>query len=326
MRLRTCGERDAVSRRSVHPVSVEPSPQVAADAAAALLALGGVASRAALVAEVGRAEVDRCLDRGGIAVLRRGVYAVPGVDESIRLAHACAGVLSLTSAALHHGWAVKAVPERPHIIVARGRVVAEAIHRRAELHRADLVPDQIVDGVVASREVTLLQCLRRLPGDEALAVADSALRAGEAVLLRRVAAQAVGPGARQVRRIAALARADAANPFESVLRWICLGVEGLRVEPQVLITSVEPWARVDLADRDLRIVAEADSFEWHGDRAALRRDARRYDSLVADGWLVLRFAWEDVMSDPEFVRRTLVSVVALVQRSTDRQRDEDSAA
>ena len=67
--------------------------------------------------------------------------------------------------------------------------------------------------------------------------------------------------------------------------------------------------RADLVDRRLRIVIEADSFEWHGDRTALRRDARRYDLLVANGWTVLRFSWEDVMHDPDFVRAVLQATV-----------------
>ena len=37
------------------------------------------------------------------------------------------------------------------------------------------------------------------------------------------------------------------------------------------------------------MVLEAESFEWHSSRQALRRDARRYNLLVIDGWIVLRF-------------------------------------
>jgi len=33
-----------------------------------------------------------------------------------------------------------------------------------------------------------------------------------------------------------------------------------------------------------------------------------------DGWIVLRFAWEDVMFDPDYVFQTLNAVVKLVQR------------
>ena len=63
--------------------------------------------------------------------------------------------------------------------------------------------------------------------------------------------------------------------------------------------------------RSAASILEADSFEWHGDRRALRRDARRYNLLVVDGWIVLRFAWEDVMFDPDYVRDVLVAVVEL---------------
>ena len=38
-----------------------------------------------------------------------------------------------------------------------------------------------------------------------------------------------GPGAAKVRRTAELANGDAANPFESCLRHVALGVEGLHV-------------------------------------------------------------------------------------------------
>jgi hypothetical protein len=38
--------------------------------------------------------------------------------------------------------------------------------------------------------------------------------------------------------------------------------------------------------------------------------------MVVDGWTVLRFAWEDVMVDPDYVHQMLVAVVALVDGRT----------
>ena len=169
---------------------------------------------------------------------------LPSTGDAIAVAHSLTGVLCLSSAALHHGWAVKAPPPAPHVSQARGR------------------------------------------------------------------------GAARVRQIAGQARADAANAFESVVRSIALHVPGLNVEPQRLITSVQPWVRPDLVDEDLRLVIEADSVEWHGSRAALRRDCRRYDQLVVDDWLVLRIAWEGAMFDPAFVRQVLLEAVALAARRT----------
>lgn len=103
---------------------------------------------------------------------------------------------------------------------------------------------------------------------------------------------------------------DAANPFESVLRAVALDVPGLNVRPEVTIRGKRQTARCDLVDVALLMAREADSFEWHGGRADLQRDARRYDELVVDGWLVLRFAYEHVMHDPQWVAMILQEAVA----------------
>ena len=49
--------------------------------------------------------------------------------------------------------------------------------------------------------------------------------------------------------------------------------------------------RPDLVDRVLRLVVEAESFEFHGKRRMLKHDCERYNAFVVDGWLVVRFAW-----------------------------------
>lgn len=272
--------------------------------------LGGTATRAQLLTLATRTDLARSLDRGEVVRVARDRYVLASTDAAVSTAHALSGVLCLTSAALHHGWAVKTLPERPHVAVARNRRLSPGQRAQAEVHRASHQPDDLAGGVAMSKDVTLVQCLRSLPFNEALAVADSAARAGDVAALRRAARTARGAGAARVRAVAAAASAEAANPFESVLRAIALDVPGLTVEPQRLITSVTPWVRPDLVDLRLRIVLEADSFEWHGSRAALRRDARRYNLLVADGWIVLRFSWEDVMHDPTHVRTVLTAVTA----------------
>lgn len=281
-----------------------------------LLRLGGVSSRAALIGLTSRAEVDRALRVGDVVVPVRGRYALPSADEAVARAHAIGGVLSYESAALWHGWAVKTVPDRPQITVPKKRKVPARLRAGVDLHRGDPLPEDFA-GIATGVELTLSQCLRSLAPDAALAVADSALRAGVTPsTLRRVGAGARGPGSLQVRRIVETADGDAANPFESVLRSVAHQVPGLQVVPQLSVRSLGCRARPDLVDEHLGIVIEADSFEWHGDRAALRRDARRYDLLTAAGWIVLRFAWEDVMHDQDFVRRVLVAVVALVAERT----------
>ncbi len=270
---------------------------------------GGFATRAALVAATSRADVDTALARGELVADGRGRYATPATDVAVRAAHALSGVLCLTSAALHHGWEVRDVPDRPHVLVPRRRRVRAGRRAGVRLHYADLDPAE-VSGVVTGVELTLRQCLCRLPRADALAIADSALRHGvPPSALRRAALSARGPGAPQARFVAAQADGDAANPFESVLRDLSLEVAGLHLVPQRTITGSVATVRPDLVDHDLRIVVEADSFRWHGGRDQLARDARRYNLLVADGWIVLRFAWEDVMFDPSYVQAVLTAVV-----------------
>jgi hypothetical protein len=248
------------------------------------------------------------LQKGLLVRAGRGRYVSPGTDAAIAVAYGLNATLALTSAALFHGWEVRTVPEKPHVIVPRKRNVPK--HRRAEvvLHRRDLGPGQR-HGIATSREVTLLQCLRSLPADDALTIADSALRHGQRALLAKVAAEVRGCGSGQVRRIAAQARSGADNPFESALRAIANSVPGLEVEPQVVIRTPHLYARPDLVDVHLMMALEADSFEWHGSRRALTKDAHRYNLMVADGWLVFRFTWEQVMFRPDEVRRILERAV-----------------
>ena len=278
------------------------------DVADLLRDLGGVARRSTLLRVVDRGQLERALGAGQVVRDARGLYALPEADTARRIAARIGGALCLTSAALAHGWPVKTVPDKPHVLVSRGRRLPRGARAISYVHIGDAPP-----GVTAP-ELTLLQCLRRLPYDEALAVADSALRCGVGRrVLDRIAEDARGPGAPQIRRVCAAADARAANPFESVLRAICHDVPGLSVTPQVVITGDAFTVRPDLVDERLWLVLEADSFEWHGKRTALASDARRYNRLVVGGWMVLRFCYEDVMLHPEEVSRILLSAVDLAE-------------
>ena len=280
--------------------------------------LGGVASWSTLVRQTSDRELRRLVDSGDILQVARGRYALPEVVEALTISHALTSTLSLRSAALHHGWEVARMPPVPDVTVARKRHLSPAQRRQATFRYIDLPSDDVVDGVTTPRR-TLLDCLRFLPADEALAIADSALRHGSVTSesLTSLAGEAHGKGARQAREIAARARSGAANPFESVLRHLAGLVDGLEVVTQVTINDDRGafLARPDLVDRELCIVIEADSFAFHSSRAALRRDCRRYTALTVHGWLVLWFTWEDVMHRPGYVTATIAR--ALRVRSTE---------
>lgn len=272
--------------------------------------LGGVATRAQLVRATSRVEVDHAKAAGEVVALSRGRYTSPETAAAQQEAHRLSGTVVLLSAALLHGWPVLHEPRLPQVGVPRNRKLREPC-RGAELFHLDLGPDDVRDGFT-TQERTLLDCGRRLPDAEALAVFDSALRSGfDHRRLVRLAGAARGRDVLRLRDRARRADDRAANPFESGLRSICDSVPGLRVRPQVPLFAGIFLGRPDLVDEDLLIIIEADSFEWHGGRDDLARDARRYNAFVVNGWLVLRFTWEDVMFHPEQVREVLAQAVAL---------------
>lgn len=257
-------------------------------------------SRRAIAAAVGAGEIQR---------LRRGRYAVAGLERAPAVAVRLNGVLSHLSAARSYGWAVRDEPDRPWVIVPRGRHVTAGDREVAHVIRADLTDSEHHAGRTDALR-TVLDCARALPFDAALAVADSALRAEDVDVADLWAAgdRAAGPGAPRVRRVARAADGRAANPMESVLRAITLDVPEFTFIPQLRIADSGLWATVDLGDPEARVVLEAEGFAAHQSRRDLLRDSRRYTELVAWGWEVLRFSWEDVMLRPEWARWAIRAV------------------
>lgn len=277
-----------------------------------LTRLGGVATWAQLVEDRPRSAVDQAIAAGRVVRLARGRYALPTGAEARRAAHRLSGVATGRSAAAHHGWSMKWQPRRPSIAVPRGRKVSEALRAEFDVSWRRLSDTEVTDGWVTSPVRTVLDCAASLRFDEALAIADSALASGKVTRAELVAAARRLPNRGRARCLRVIRFADgrSANPFESVLRAIAIEVPALRVVPQYRIDADGSFvARVDLADPRLRIVAEADSFEFHGEREMLERDCERYDRLVVAGWLVLRFSWMQVMKRSAWVRSVLEGAV-----------------
>ncbi len=158
----------------------------------------------------------------------------------------------------------------------------------------------------------VVDCALKLPFDEALCVADSALRSGDVTReqLTEIGRTLRGPGSPRARRVLAVADGRAANPFESCLRAITLDVPGLAVVPQHLVADAGCYATVDLGNPARRLAVEAEGFENHGTRSTLERDCRRYTELATCGWRLLRYTWHDVMHRSTWVRWTMSAVVA----------------
>ena len=270
---------------------------------------GGVADARTLNALSSRKRVRTALRKGEIVRVARGSYALPDAQESRRAAARLSGVASHLSAAQRFGWELKHRPAHPTVTVPRTRKVDRDRRAGVDVKWRDLDPDDVWNGATGPGQ-TVIDCAKDLPFDEALAVADSALRHQHVtpVRLLQLAELVPSTGRTQALRVAREASGLAANPFESVLRAIALDIPGLDLKPQVLVAE-DGWSGwPDLVDVERRLVVEADSFEFHGKRKALKRDCERYNALVIRGWTVLRFAWEHVMYDPTYVVACLTAL------------------
>lgn len=280
--------------------------------------LGGVATWGELIEATTRSQVEAAIGTGAVIRSSHGRYALPSANQARVAAHRVNGTAILLSAAAHWGWRTKWQPRQPQVAVPRGRRVPKSRRDGVALSWRGIPTEDVVDGWVTSRVRTVLDCAAGLPFDEALAVADSAL-AGRGVTLQELQARALALPARgprtRILRVVRAANPLAANPFESVLRAIAMEVPGLLVRPQHRIDVDGRFvARVDLADLSLRIVLEADSMEFHGLPELMEKDCKRYDELVADDWLVLRFSWMQVMAKPAWVADVIARTVQLRQR------------
>jgi len=301
--LAACGWPDARSAR----LGQAPRVQVAE----VVRRMGGVADARTLIASTSRRKVRTALRRGLIVRDGKGRYALPTAQAAVRAAARLNGVISGKSAAAYYGWAMKTPPEQPTITVPRNRRVAPQRRAGVDLKWRDIPPEHVTERGVTSPAWTVIDCAKTLPFDEALSIADSALRDRDVTKaeLLRLAQQIVSTGRTECLRVVQEADGRAANPFESVLRSIAKAVPGLDVKPQVWIGNL---GRVDLADKRLRLVIEAESFEFHGKRWLLKRDCERYNSFGLLGWWVIRFAWEHVMLEPEYVRAVLTTMVRVL--------------
>jgi very-short-patch-repair endonuclease len=286
--------------------------------AAELQKLGGTATWAQLRAVVNKRALLTAVRDGSIVKVSRGLYSLPtSVDRST--ARRLRGVVSHLSAA--ETWELGVLKPVPvlHVTVSRNR---SRVPRPVgvKIHYGDITSTERQSGATNALR-TVVDCARTCPIPQGLAIADTAVRTGlvTALELRRAVAPLRGAGVVKARRVAGWVDARAASPLESALRGLLLDNGFTQFEPQLAVVhDGRRVATVDLGDPATGLLLEADSFLWHGQRAALERDARRYDELVSRGFLVLRFTWEQILSDRAWV-------LAMVRRALARPDRQDGS-
>ena len=231
--------------------------------------------------------VDRARGRRTSSRSARGRYALPGVDAARAAAHRLSrrGVAGARPPMHLRAGSCSVLPVGPRSrvrgVAGRSSTVAQRVGRRVHRGRPGLRP-RSTDGVT-TRTARWSTACGTCPMDEATGCGrlGAAARLLGRAALALLAASARGPRHRpQIRRVAGTrVRGRRQCRSSPALRAIALTVPGLRVGRRSRSTSRTSSGGPTWSTSGCGSSLEADSFEWHGRRAALRRDAQRYDDV-----------------------------------------------
>jgi predicted transcriptional regulator of viral defense system len=235
--------------------------------------------------------------RGRLFRIHRGVYAL-GRAGLTRHGHAMAAVLACgpTAAASHRLAAalfefLPSWPDEPEVTVTTQRRSRAGIHvhtsrslTRAQTTRRDNIPvTKPARTIVDLAEVASMRTVER-----ALAEAEALQRITRSELAAEVLRNAGRRGATMVRELLTKehlnrTKRELEEAFIAFLDDIGLP----RPETNVDVAGYE----VDAVWRDARLIAELDSWQFHGTRDAFERDRIRDARLQAIGFRIIRITW-----------------------------------
>lgn len=269
------------------------------DVQKALQLCGGAARRPAL----GRLGIDdaslrRAVRGGQLLQPARGLYALPAAPAELVGLLRNRQLLTCASAAPRHGlWSL---PSSGALHVHHRR--ADAVTGTGIHHAGLLLPPQ-PDRPVAALADVLIHALRCLPFAESLVMVECAVQRGDMTVdfLR-----ARLPGRRN-------------GPAREVLRWVDRGADslletlartyfrqaGIRVETQAYLERV---GQVDLLLEGW-LVVELDGRQ-HADWTQVKKDHRRNNESVVQGYTALRYYYADVVYSPADMVGQVLSVLA----------------
>jgi very-short-patch-repair endonuclease len=119
------------------------------------------------------------------------------------------------------------------------------------------------------------------------------------------------PGAASLRELLRLVAAGCQSELEIWGVTHVLHGPGMpRFQQQVRVRIPSGAVYLDAAVTDLRVDVELDGAAFHGSAADRERDTRRDVALAAQGWVVLRFSYRRLTTEPDACRREILAVCA----------------
>jgi Protein of unknown function (DUF559) len=264
--------------------------------------------------------ISRRIESGEWRVVRGRVLALVAVPDSLE-SHEWAALLSAgpgatfagPSAARRHSFEIS--DARPCILVSPSRRVdmpdGVVLLRRELPNRDTVVRD---DYLLTGRECTVIDSAMLLGEQPAMRFVERALQKSwisyDELTLRvqlAVGRRGVEQLVRVVRALGSGAHSDSERRLvtglskQGVLGWSC----NLEVSDMSGLVGL-----VDIAFPTIKLAIELDGRAWHVDRDRFQHDRTRQNRLVAAGWTVLRFTWEDVKYRLESVLADICAAVA----------------
>jgi very-short-patch-repair endonuclease len=266
--------------------------------------------------------IGRRIESGEWRVVHGRVLALAAVPDSLEsqewaalLSAGSGATFAGPSAARRHGFEIS--DTRPCVLVPPDRhpdVPDGVVVLRREIPIFDIVARE--DCLLTGRDCTVIDCALLLDEPAAMRFVERALQKAWISSYKELTVrtqEAVGRrGAKQLVRIVRALGSGAHSDTErrlvtglrrsGVLGWSC----NLDVADQNGSIGI-----IDVAFPTIKLAIELDGRAWHVDRDRFQRDRTRQNRLVAAGWTVLRFTWEDVKYRLDTV---LADICAAVER------------
>lgn len=246
-------------------------------------------------------------ERNDVVEIAKGVFiaaALPQADtwrtiySSRAIATGRRPVTIVGAALIHELWTPPRISQRAHHDTRRHTIPDDVLEHRGGL----LVP---------SREWTALQLGRWLPAHAAVIPIDSALRLGSVRedlqgLLDRMPSW---PGTGGLETAIAESDPQSESPLESWSRLLMVRLRLPRPEVQHELRIGNRTYRPDFLWAEQRVIGEADGMTKYTDSDAIGNEKRRQGQLQGSGYVVYRWGWAEVQSNPwlwgEGLRRLL---------------------
>lgn len=244
-----------------------------------------------------RTMVSRAVGLGVLVKLRRGVYGLHG-QGVISMALSAGGRLTCLSAAPVYGLWTLNTATSVHVCRSHpSKTAGVKDHGRPRHPKHAWLP------VVGLADV-LLHALHCLPEFDALVMVQSAVGSGS-ISLEFLFAQCQGRRNGKARSVLDLVIPRADSVLE-VLANAHFAKAGLRVRRHVFIPGV---GEVDFLVEEC-LVVETDG-STHFEPRSVKRDQRRNNRSIVDGYLVLRYYYDDVVFSPEAMVAEVQTVLTL---------------